>query len=74
MRAAFIRLKDDIRAAFIRGPRLFEGGVYIRKYGIHDTHFHSMLYAGTMCMYLCNEECNVNHVLRVYTYSTKNVK
>ena len=35
MRAAFIRLKDDIRAAFIRGRRLFEGGVYIRKYGIH---------------------------------------
>ena len=33
MRAAFIRLKDDIRAAFIRGRRLFEGGVYIRKYG-----------------------------------------
>ena len=33
MRAAFIRLKDDIRAAFIRGRRLFEGRVYIRKYG-----------------------------------------
>ena len=27
-----------------------------------------------MCMYLCNEECNVNHVLQVYTYATKNVK
>ena len=28
----------------------------------------------TMCMYLRNAECNVNHVLRVYTYATKNVK
>ena len=34
MRAAFITLMDDIRAAFIRGRHLFEGGVYIRKYGI----------------------------------------
>ena len=25
-------------------------------------------------MYLCNEECNVNYVLRVCTYATKNVK
>ena len=35
MRAAFITLTDDIRAVFIRGWRLFEGGVYIRKYGIY---------------------------------------
>ena len=39
MRAVFITLKDDIRAAFIRGWHLFEGGVYIRnyirKYGIY---------------------------------------
>ena len=28
LRAASIRLMDDIRAAFIRGRRLFEGGVY----------------------------------------------
>ena len=33
MRVASIRLMDDIRAAFIRGWRLLEGGVYIRKYG-----------------------------------------
>ena len=34
MRVASIRLMDDIRAAFIRGWRLLEGGVYmyIRKY------------------------------------------
>ena len=31
MRAAFIRLTDDIRVALIRGRRLLEGGVYIRK-------------------------------------------
>ena len=36
--------------------------------------FYSMLYARTTCMYLCNEECNVNYVLRVCTYATKNVK
>ena len=28
--------------------------------------------ARTTCMYLCNKECNVNHVLRVCTYATKN--
>ena len=28
LRAVFIRLMDDIRAAFIRGRCLFEGGVY----------------------------------------------
>ena len=32
MRAAFIRLKDDISAAFIWGRRLFEGGVNIGNY------------------------------------------
>ena len=30
MRAASIRLMDYIRAVFIRGRRLFEGGVYLR--------------------------------------------
>ena len=34
LRAAFIRLKDDIRAASIQGRRLFEGGIYIQKYGM----------------------------------------
>ena len=33
MRAASIRLMDDIHAAFIQGRRLFEGSVYIRIYG-----------------------------------------
>ena len=33
MRAAFITLKDDIRVAFIRGWRLFEG-VYSRAASI----------------------------------------
>ena len=33
-----------------------------------------LLYARTTCMYLCNEECNVNYVLRVCTYAMKNVK
>ena len=32
MRAAFIRLKDDISVAFIWGRRLFEGGVNIGNY------------------------------------------
>ena len=33
MWVASIRLMNDIRAAFNRGRRLLEGGVYIRKYG-----------------------------------------
>ena len=36
MRAASIRLMDDIGAAFIRGRRIYEGGVYIRKYCIME--------------------------------------
>ena len=32
-RAAFISLSASNCAAFIRGRRLFEGGVYLRKYG-----------------------------------------
>ena len=39
MRAAFVRHTDNICAAFIRGRRLFEGGVYIRKYGMLHARF-----------------------------------
>ena len=34
-RAAFISLSASNCAAVIRGRRLFEGGVYSRKYGNH---------------------------------------
>ena len=36
-RAAFISLSASNCAAFIRGRRLFEGGVYSRKYGKPNT-------------------------------------
>ena len=41
MRVASVRLMDDILAAFIRGRRLFEGGVYIRKYGMYELTPHT---------------------------------
>ena len=40
-RAAFISLSASNCAALIRGRRLFEGGVYSRKYGIY--HLRSSL-------------------------------
>ena len=36
---AFISLSASNSAAFIRGRRLFEGGIYSRKYGSHDYVF-----------------------------------
>ena len=47
MRAASIRLMDDIRAAFIQGRRLFEGGIYIRKYGISGGFCTAVRYVWT---------------------------
>ena len=48
MRAAFIRPKDDIRAAFIRGRRLYQE----IRYGhicIYSTQFHGLTYK--ICIY-----------------------
>ena len=36
LRAAFISLRPSDCAATIQGQQLFEGGIYLNKYGIHN--------------------------------------